>query len=398
MIRILDIAFKDLQQLTRDFKTFMFLLLMPIAFTFLFGYAFGGFSGGSDARLLVGYIDQDGSWVSRALHDLLDASSIIRLDENPFRSPADLEQLVADGELAAALIVPQGYGRAVTQDKAARLDVVADTGNLAWATIQAEILTAASRLESAASTAAIMDQIDSKRMPFKYIFRQSLSAWESPPIAVKETESAALEKASDELQALSHTAPGMMLQFAIAGLLTAAQVIVTERKSRTLQRLLTTDTRRIHILLGHYLAIFILIFTQFSLLIVFGQFIFKVAYLRVPAATLLVAFTAALCIAALGLLIGVVARSEEQAVAFSLIPMFVFAGLGGAWMPLEFTSETFQAIGHLSPIAWGMDGFKNICVRGLGFESVLLPAAALAGYAVLFFSLAVWRLNTSEEK
>lgn len=398
MTRILDIAIKDLQQLTRDFKTFMFLLLMPIAFTFLFGYAFGGFSGGSDARLPVGYIDQDGSWVSRALHDLLDASSIIRLDENPFRSPADLEQLVADGDLVAALFVPQGYGRAVTQDKAARLDVVADTVNPAWPTIQAEILTAASRLESAASTAAIMDQIDSKRMPFKYIFRQSLSAWESPPIAVKETESAALEKASDELQALSHTAPGMMLQFAIAGLLTAAQVIVTERKSRTLQRLLTTDTRRIHILLGHYLAIFTLIFTQFILLIAFGQFIFKVAYLRVPAATMLVAFTAALCIAALGLLIGVVARSEEQAVAFSLIPMFVFAGLGGAWMPLEFTSETFQAIGHLSPIAWGMDGFKNICVRGLGFESVLLPAAALAGYAVLFFSLAVWRLNASEEK
>ena len=43
MIRILDITLKDLIQLLRDFKTFMFLLIMPILFTFLFGFAFGGF-------------------------------------------------------------------------------------------------------------------------------------------------------------------------------------------------------------------------------------------------------------------------------------------------------------------------------------------------------------------
>ena len=35
MTRILDITFKDLLQLLRDFKTFLFLLIMPIVFTFL---------------------------------------------------------------------------------------------------------------------------------------------------------------------------------------------------------------------------------------------------------------------------------------------------------------------------------------------------------------------------
>jgi ABC-2 type transport system permease protein len=100
----------------------------------------------------------------------------------------------------------------------------------------------------------------------------------------------------------------------------------------------------------------------------------------------------------LGLLIGVLARTEEQAITFSLIPMFVFSGLGGAWVPLEVTGVTFQAIGHLSPVAWAMDGFKNIIVRGLGLDSILLPAIALASYAVLFFVLAAWRLSAAEEK
>jgi ABC-2 type transport system permease protein len=204
-----------------------------------------------------------------------------------------------------------------------------------------------------------------------------------------------VKKTSNE-SALAHTAPGMMLQFAIAGLLTAAQVIVSERKSRTLQRLLTTATRRVHIVVGHYLAIFFLIFTQFMILIAFAQLALKVDYLRAPAATLLVAFSAALCISALGLLIGILAKSEEQAIIFSLVPMFVFAGLGGAWVPLEVTGPTFQAIGHVSPVAWGMDGFENIVARGLGFNSVLLPAAALIGYAVFFFILAVGRFRKIE--
>jgi ABC-2 type transport system permease protein len=399
MIRILDIALKDLLQLVRDFETFMFLILLPVAFTVLFGFAFGGFGGGpSDSRLPVGYMDQDGSKLSAALRGLLAGSDVIRLDEDTSRSQAGLEKLVADGDLAAAVIVPRDYGKGVRAGKTTRLVVIADPGSAAWTTIEAELVALAGRLDGAARTASILDDIDSERLPFYFGFEQTLERWDDPPIAVVETASLAVHKASGNTMSLAHTSPGMMLQFAIAGLLTAAQVIVTERRSRTLQRLLTTATSRAHIVLGHYLAIFILIFAQFILLILFGQLVLGVEYLRLPAATLLVAFCAALCIAAMGLLIGLVAQTEQQAVIFSLIPMFVFSGLGGAWVPLDVTGATFRAIGHVSPVAWAMDGFENIAARGLGFETVLVPCLALLGYAALFFTLAVWRLNASEEK
>jgi ABC-2 type transport system permease protein len=396
MIRILDITLKDLMQLLRDVKTFMFLLFMPVIFTLLFGYAFGGFSSGeSDSRLPVGYISQDDHWLTESLHDLLTESEVLHLDENIFLSSTDLEKLVADGDLAAAIIVPDGYGRALLKDKTARLIVIADQDTSTWTTIEAELLTLTSRLDGAVRTATIIEQLDVEGIPFDYAFEQSLTAWDEPPIAIEETTSLAVKKTSNE-SALAHTAPGMMLQFAIAGLLTAAQVIVAERKTRTLQRLLTTATSRVHIVLGHYLAIFSLIFTQFIILILFAQFILKVDYLRLPMATLLVAFSAALCISALGLLIGILARTEEQAIMFSLIPMFVFAGLGGVWVPLEVTGPTFQVIGHLTPIAWGMDGFENIVARGLGPDTVLLPSAALIGYASFFFLLAVQRFRKME--
>jgi hypothetical protein len=40
-----------------------------------------------------------------------------------------------------------------------------------------------------------------------------------------------------------------------------------------------------------------------------------------------------------------------------------------------------------------MTGFQNIVVRGLDFNSILLPAVILFAYAVAFFGLAVWRFK-----
>ncbi len=394
---ILDIAGKDLLQLLRDRKIFLFLLIMPILFTFFIGFASGGFSKAGDPRLPVGYIDEDGTWLSRALHEQLVNSEVIRLQEfNSTDLPA-MQARIADEKLAAAIIVPKGYSKQMLEGKPARLVLIGDTGTSVGTSVKSEALTVAIRLESAVRTAVIMERVAGDQNPFDYTFEQALSRWKEPPIRVKETTSAVIESEATGNKALANTSPGMMLQFAIAGLLTSAVIIVSERKSRCLQRMLTTATRRVHILLGHFLAIFSMVFCQFIILLVFGQFILKVNYLRSPLATLLVALAAALCIAALGLLIGTLARTEEQAIIFALVPMFLLAALGGAWMPLEVTGPTFAAIGHFSPVAWAMDGFKNVSIRGLGVEGVLLPAFALLGYALLFFAIAAWRFQVSQE-
>ncbi len=401
MIRIFDIAFKDWVQLVRDRKVFLFLLIMPLTFTLLFGYAFGGFGGDpGDARLPVGLLDQDGSRMSKRLYELLSASEVIRLADVSTRDVADLADLVAENKLAGAIVIPPDYGRAMLAGRTARLILFVDTNTNPGRTIQAEVVSVAHRLDSATHTATIIEQTLGEHAPFEYMFKQALAKWQNPPIAVTETTSSVIakEKQQNRNASLAHSSPGMMLQFAIASLLTAAQIIVAERKSRALQRLLTTATHRAHILLGHYLATVVMLLFQFLALILFGWLVLQVDYAREPGAIALVAASSALCIAALGLLIGVLAQNEDQAITFSLVPMFVLAGLGGAWVPLEVTGELFQAIGHLSPIAWAMDGFKNISIRGLGIESALIPAVALLGYAGLFFLLATLRFRASEER
>jgi ABC-2 type transport system permease protein len=405
-MRIVDLAINDLRQLVRNWMTPVFLIAMPIGFTLFFGLIFAGTGGEEDPRLPVGFMDQDGgSVLSTRLFDLLDASDAVRpvvSDESIER----MEKTVSDGDLVAAVIVPVGYSGRVFAGEDAALTVIVDDGTVAGSTARSAVQASVMRLRGAVKAAqlsaeALEAQGGSADEAFlKEALDEAIEAWREPPLTVTRAQSGAVAEEDEEDKEGSvmatpygQSSPGMMVQFSIAGLIGAANILVLERKSRSLRRLLTTAISRMEIILGHYLTMFVMIFAQLALLISFGQLALGVDYAREPVATLLLAVTMSLWTASLGLLIGVLAKTEEQVIIFSMIPMFILSGLGGAWMPLEVTGETFQTIGHLLPTAWAMDGIQNIIVRGLGLESVLLPAGIMLLYAVAFFALAVWRFR-----
>jgi ABC-2 type transport system permease protein len=191
----------------------------------------------------------------------------------------------------------------------------------------------------------------------------------------------------------NQASPGILVMFAIFGLVTSGQILVQERKTRTLQRMMTTSMHAWQIVAGHMLAMFTVVFMQEILLVVFGQFVLGVNYVRAPFGILIVSIALGLWIAALGLLIGVLAKNDSQVVLFSLMAMFIFSAMGGTWFPLEASSGAFAAIGRLLPSAWAMTGYQNLLIRGLGLESAWLPAMALLVYTLGFFALAVWRFQ-----
>ena len=86
----------------------------------------------------------------------------------------------------------------------------------------------------------------------------------------------------------NQASPGILVQFAIMELMTSAQILVQERKSSTLRRLMTIAMKPWEILVGHILGMFIIVFSQMAQLIIFGQLLLGVKYLREPVCTLLV--------------------------------------------------------------------------------------------------------------
>ena len=405
-MRVLNLAIKDMQQLMRDRRTFIFLLIMPILFTILFGFLFSGGDEEVDPRLPLGFVKLDDGLLADGLEAELEKSDVFRLVVDEEATLEQLREMVAEDQLAGVLVVPADYDESLRNGEVPRLPLIITSNTTTGVSLKQGLVPVAMRLHSAALTALLSveayeshtDFADeaAKQAYFDQGFEKALASWESPPIQINSTatgQAPAVEGEAQEENPFLHSSPGMMMQFAIAGLLGAAEIIVNERKSRSLQRLLTTSISRAEILLGHYLAMFLTIFLQMMILMVFGQLFLDLNYFTDPAAGLIMAVTISLSIAALGLLIGALAKTPENAVVFSLIPMFILSGLGGAWVPLEFTSETVQFIGHFSPVAWGMDGIKNILGRGMGLEGAWLPAGMLLLFTVVFFGLAAWRFK-----
>jgi len=50
-VRVVDLALKDLLQVIRDWKSLLFLVVMPILFTLFFGAIFGSSGAADDPRL-----------------------------------------------------------------------------------------------------------------------------------------------------------------------------------------------------------------------------------------------------------------------------------------------------------------------------------------------------------
>ena len=397
-MRIIDLALKDLSQMLRDKRSLLFLVAMPIIFTLFMGFAYRGSAqsdGEADTRIPLALVaPSPASRLSDMLAARLAASDALRTV--PMDEAAAMDSF-HKGEVAGVLLIPPGFG----EKAGAQLKLIAEAASSQGQSLYQLLRRPVSQLMSADQTAQISANVQSNPDEYAPALDLAWSKWDATTklhlvrverAAPKETGSGDWTGGNPYNQA----SPGILVQFAIFGLMTSAQIVVQERKTRTLQRLMTTAMKAWEIIAGHLLAMFTLTFLQTMLLVVFGQLALNVNYAREPLGVLLVSVALGLWVASMGLLIGVVAKGDEQVVLFSMIGMFAFSALGGAWFPLEVAGGAFAAIGKTMPSAWAMNGLQNILIRGLGLESVWLSAGILLAYAIGFFLLAVWRFKKIE--
>jgi len=393
-MRTVDLMLKDLRQILRDRRALIFLLVMPMVFTLFMGLALRP-AAPADPRLPVGVVILDSGLLGQKLTPLLEASAAIR--PVTVATLNDAEARVQTGELVAALILPANFSDQMLGGAQPAITLIADTLSASGQTAQQALQGAVMRLLSAAQAGQLSLQLaqpnpSERAAVWAAGVEQASTQWLGARVNLQVVQAAG-DPSAARPSAYAQSSPGMLVMFAMFGLMNTAMVLVLERKSHALQRLMTTSMRRAEIIAGHLLAMFTLVFLQGVILIGFGQLAFQVDYLRQPLASLLMLAAFALWVASLGLFISVLARGTEQVTLFAMAAMFIFSALGGAWFPLEGTGGAFAAVGRLMPTAWAMTGFQNIVVRGLDFSSVLLPAGVLVAFAVAFFGLAVWRFK-----
>jgi ABC-2 type transport system permease protein len=391
MGRTFAIAAKDLKQILLDRRSAIFLVLMPVVFTAFLGLAFR-WPSHEDTRPLVGLCDLDSTELSRLLPRQLEASGLVRVEELDRAAAAKVDDLVRRGSFDLVLVVPAGYAQGAATGPLP--EAVCDRSEPQAQAALVAVEAVAARIALSARIGQLVAGAVGGRANATDLAVQAGAGWQEPALSIRrETIGPAPAKRRVVANGFEQSSPGTLVQFAIFGVMTAALLLVLERRSRTLGRMLSAPVTRAQVIAGHVLAMFTVTFVQGLLLLVLGQFAFKVKYLQAPAGVLVVLAALSLWVASLGLFIGVIAKTQEQVSMMSMVAMFLFAAGGGAWFPLEITGRVFSFIGHLLPSAWAMDGFQNVVLRGLGFGSALVPALIITGYAALFFVVAVWRFR-----
>lgn len=407
-MRMIDLVVKDLSQIFRDRRSFLFLLAMPVVFTLFMGFAFrSGEDGESgDPRLSL-------AWVETSPVDDLSQMLYARLQGSDVLKPMRMEENTAlesleKGEVDGVLIIPTGFKewtggtteRAQTvQSPTWQITLIADPASTKGQSLYQLLRVPVSQLMSAVEIGRMSMDTLGDPAEFEPALKLAWEKWqENKSQNLVRVELAATQETDSWFgdTPYNQASPGMLVQFAIMGLVTSAQILVQERKSRTLQRLMTTALKSWEILIGHMLGMFVIVFLQTVLLEIFGQLILGVGYLHEPASILLVSVALGLWVSSMGLLIGLLAKGDDQVILYSMIAMFVFSALGGAWFPLETTGIFFATIGKILPSAWAMTGLQNVLIRGLGIASAWQPAGILTVYALGFFLLAVWRFRTMQ--
>lgn len=389
MKRIIPIILKDLQQYAKNVQMIVFMFIMPIAFTFLFGFVFAGEGTDTGIQWNLGVANLDTGATGAQLIELLqadDSLSITTLSE----PVAELRSLVEAGDYTAILVIPANTTTQLENGQTPQLTVYTRGSADVQALLESSISFAAinpGNLHARANELAARyeAQYGTDASPFRAdVYERMVAASKIPVI-----ETTYVTKPGSEENVYAHTAPGMIMQFAISGMIGIASIFVEERQNQTFARIRSTGTRGFSYLVGHALGFMVLLTVQFSTMILFGQLVLKLPYFESLGATVVIAAATIFSFDLMGLFVAVFAKNQGQAIVYSLVAMFVFSAMGGAWVPLEIMGPAFQTIGKFTPVAWGMEGFKTVLIRGGGITDVLQPALVLVAYGVFFLMLAL---------
>jgi len=163
--------------------------------------------------------------------------------------------------------------------------------------------------------------------------------------------------------------------------------MVNEKNQGTFVRLRTQPVPYYIVLLGKAIIFLTVSLLQFGLMLLVGIYLFPFIGLpkleitgRLPL-LFLVAFFAGLAATGLGLLLGTIAKSQEQSAPFGATFVVILAAIGGVWVPVFAMPKFMQAFSNLSPMNWGLNAFYDVFLRNTGL-SELIPELSLL---LLFF-------------
>lgn len=402
--------FKEILLLKRDIGGIVIIFLMPllliITITLIQDSTFKNLEG---SKIPIIFIDKDHSEISKKIESELNASKSFQLLTDYNEKSA--KEAVFSGEYQMAIVIPQNLTKDINSNIDSKVQTVVSSFGLETdsATINQQISKAKDihlyfdPATNAGFKNSVMNAIN--KMVFEIenkkiykAFQDQLGTTEDLDnkslITFKEiVPESALEAKPNSVQ---HNVPAWAL-FAIFFIVVPLSInLVKEKSQGTSVRVRVSPTPYYIHILGKTFTYLIICIIQFLLMVAVGIYLFP--YLDLPQFDvtgkmfnlLIVTLFAGLAAIGFGVLLGTVAKTQEQSAPFGATSVVVLAAVGGIWVPVFLMPEFMQKIAAFSPMNWGLNAYYDIILRNIGIGEIAKELIFLFLFYVAMVAIALF--------
>lgn len=396
----------------RDRAALVLMLLAPFVLTLGLGFVTGRLGSSVSSgieNISVIIVNQDQQQLGNALVTTFQSADLKDL-VNPtlVTDIASAKKSVDDNQAAAAILIPAGFTESIipamgqpvsTQTVAIEL-YTNPTSPTSAGVIKTILEGFLSQVETGRVSGVVaveqlltngLIQQDQVAQVGGQIGSQMASEMQAGSNSSIKIQSLSGDGGSNDIDMLAILAPGMALMFLMYTVTNGGRSLLIEKNQGTLPRLIVSPTRTSQVLAGKVLGIFLTGFAQMGILIVATSLLFHLQW-GDPLALILLTAAAVIGATGWGMLLTAIARTPGQVSSIGSAIMLIFGMLGGSFFSMDNFPRWVQALSHISPNAWGMDGFTSLALGG-SLQAVLTPVFALLAMGMGLFIIAVILIN-----
>lgn len=364
MKQALAIGHNDLRLFLRNPLSLVWLLVVPLAFTYFMGFANRGPGDPANPRPSVLVENLDTNFLARAFLEELGSQGLDVLAptngdraQRGVRIPTDFTDRVQRGEQAKV-----------------RFFTVKDSGTALAALVELRVVRALIALNShllehagshrgelpdEAALRALREKANPVTLATRFAGRQ--------PIPV----------------GFAMSVPGVLVMYLLLNLLVfGGAAVASERRAGLMRRFLLHPLGRGALVMGKVYGLVLLGAMQVVVFLVLGQFVFRVNLGAELPAIVLTLMIYSWMSASLGVLVGSLITAEEKVTGVCVLASLVMAAIGGCWWPMEVVPETIRTLAHVFPTAWALDALHQLITFGGGFGAAKGPVGVLVLYGL----------------
>lgn len=363
--RILPIIIKEFRQIRRDRISLGLLLGLPAFLMFIVGYALN-----FDVKnVQMAVFDQDRTPASREFVRGFTNSGYFTVAADT-ESYGELERLMMEGRVRAALVVPADFSAQLLSDRDVKVQILMDGSNSNTASIALGYMVTIVQTYSSRIRADFMAR---NGMEFKTPVELRPKIWYNPELASKK-----------------FLIPGYIgFILMLSAVVSTALSLVKEKEYGTMEQLAVSPLRISEIVAGKTVPYFLIALVSSAMVLLMAWVFFdievrgRLVWLYLGIVVFLVAALGQ------GLLISAVAENQQiaffMAVLSTILPTFLLSGLV---FPIKSMPVVLQWLSNITPTKFFIIVIRAVMLKGVGPDVFWRQLAYMGAFAIATLVLA----------